>query len=183
LLAAALATLGVGLLPYGAFLLLARAYYALGDSRTPGIVSLIVALAGVSVMVVGALTTHGAARIAVLGAGHTSAYLLGALVLMRGVARRTGGSVWPAGLARMAGLAAVAGVATWAAGRALLEPASGRTHEAVIVVVLVALGGLALLAGHRLLGLSAALTRREEVPPLDGSAATPVGAEVPEEVV
>src|SRR5690606_21983303 len=34
LLAAAVAGLAVGLLPYSAFLLLARGYYALGDSRT-----------------------------------------------------------------------------------------------------------------------------------------------------
>ena len=35
-LAAAVAGLALGLLPYSAFLLLARGYYALGDSRTPG---------------------------------------------------------------------------------------------------------------------------------------------------
>ena len=36
LLAAGMASLALGLYPYGAFLLLARGYYALGDSRTPG---------------------------------------------------------------------------------------------------------------------------------------------------
>ena len=40
LLAAALAALAVGLFPYGAFLLLARAYYALGDTKTPAFVAL-----------------------------------------------------------------------------------------------------------------------------------------------
>jgi len=59
LLAAALATMALGLLPYGAFLLLARAYYALGDSRTPGVVSLASAAGGVAVMGVGAATSDG----------------------------------------------------------------------------------------------------------------------------
>ena len=40
LLAAALASLGVGLFLYSGFLLLARAFYALGDSRTPALVAL-----------------------------------------------------------------------------------------------------------------------------------------------
>jgi len=62
LLAAALAALAVGLLPYGAFLMLARAYYALGDSRTPGITALASCAAGVVVMIVGAVATHGTTR-------------------------------------------------------------------------------------------------------------------------
>ena len=41
LLAMALATLATGLYTYSAFLLFARAYYALGDSRTPALVALI----------------------------------------------------------------------------------------------------------------------------------------------
>ena len=40
LLAAGLASLSLGLFPYGAFLLLARSYYALGDGRTPAIVAI-----------------------------------------------------------------------------------------------------------------------------------------------
>ncbi|MDQ2650216.1 MAG: hypothetical protein M3Z03_11775, partial [Actinomycetota bacterium] len=47
LLAAGLATLAVGLFPYSAFLLLSRAFYALGDSRTPGLASLVAAGVGV----------------------------------------------------------------------------------------------------------------------------------------
>ena len=52
-LAAAVAGLALGLLPYSAFLLLARGCYALGDSRTPGVVSVASAVAGVVVMVAG----------------------------------------------------------------------------------------------------------------------------------
>lgn len=184
LLAAALATLGVGLLPYGAFLLLARAYYAMGDSRTPGVVSLLVAVAGVGIMAIGAITTHGSARIAALGAGHSAAYLLGALVLMRGLGRRTGGGLRPAGLGRMVGLATLVGTAAWAAGRGLLEPASGRTREVVVVGLLVLVGGAAVLAGHRLMGMGSVLSHRVDRP-LTNPSPSPSGAsaEVPEEVV
>src|SRR5262249_59783527 len=47
LLAAGLASLALGLFAYGAFLMLARAYYALGDSRTPAVVALITGVLGV----------------------------------------------------------------------------------------------------------------------------------------
>jgi len=70
LLAAALASLGVGLFPYSMFLLLARALYALGDSRTPGVVSLVSAAVGVGVMVVSAALVDGTARLVWLGLGH-----------------------------------------------------------------------------------------------------------------
>ena len=53
LLAAAIASLGIGLLPYSIFLLLARALYARGDSRTPAIVALVTACIGAAFMAVG----------------------------------------------------------------------------------------------------------------------------------
>jgi putative peptidoglycan lipid II flippase len=113
LLAAAIAGLAVGLLPYGAFLLLARGYYALGDSRTPGIVSVACALAGVGVMVAGSLTLDGTARIFALGLGHSVAYTVGVVVLGVGLVRRTGGGLWPAAVGRMVAVSAVVGTAVW----------------------------------------------------------------------
>lgn len=180
LLAAALATLAVGLLPYGSFLLLARAYYALGDSRTPGVASLVVAAVGVGVMVVGALSTHGAARVAVLGAGHSVAYALGSLALLRGLARRTGGSLWPAGVGRMVAVSAVAGTGVWALSRTLLEPTSSRATLALVVVALVVVGAAAVLAGVQLLGLRSALTRRSSLPTAGGDAPSAELADLPE---
>ena len=56
LLAAALASLGAGLFVYSAFLLLARAFYALGDSRVPALVALGSALVGAAVEIVGVLS-------------------------------------------------------------------------------------------------------------------------------
>ena len=160
LLAAALAALAVGLLPYGAFLLLARSFYALGDSRTPGLASLAVAIIGVAVMVVGATTTHGAARVAMLGVGHSLAYVLGAAYLGWALARRVGGSLWPHAIGRVVGLAAGVGTVVWLLGRQVLEPTSGRVTEAAVVAGLSVVGAGAVLAGYRALGLQAGLTRR-----------------------
>ncbi len=81
LLAAGLASLAVGLLPYSAMLLFARAFYALGDSRTPALVAVASAAAGVALMLMLAPVTHGAARVAALGIGHTVAYTIGAATL------------------------------------------------------------------------------------------------------
>src|SRR5262249_30598180 len=82
LLAAALASLGVGLFVYSAFLLLARAFYALGDSRTPALIALGVAIVGSAIEIVGVLSVDGdTTRVAMLGIGHSSAYLVGAVVL------------------------------------------------------------------------------------------------------
>ncbi len=160
LLAAALAALALGLLPYGAFLLLARAYYALGDSRTPGLASLVVAAVGVAIMAIGSIVSDGSARIGMLGLGHSAAYLLGAVVLSRGLARRTGGAVHPRGLARMASVSAAVGLVAWAAGRALIEPTLGRGVETLAVATVAAVGLIAIVGGYRLLGLHVGLTRR-----------------------
>jgi putative peptidoglycan lipid II flippase len=160
LLAAAVVALGAGLFPYGAFLLLARSYYALGDSRTPGVVALCVAAAGVAVMVVGALTTEGAARVAVLGAGHSIAYLLGSLYLVRDLGRRTGGSVVPARLGAMAALSASVGTAVWLGAHAALDLPGGRIRDLAIVACAGIIGGAAVLLGYRLLHMPASLTQR-----------------------
>lgn len=179
LLAAALAALAVGLLPYGAFLLLARAYYALGDSRTPGLASLAVAGIGVAVMAAGAATTDGAARVAILGAGHSVAYGLGAVALLSGLARRTGGSLWPAGLLRMTGVTGAIGAAAWMAGRALLDAGTPRPATIVTLAVIGAVSGVAVLAGHRLLHVESRLTPRAALPAGAAPAAVGPTTEVP----
>jgi putative peptidoglycan lipid II flippase len=160
LLAAALAALAAGLLPYGAFLLLARAFYALGDSRTPGVVSLASALVGVVVMIVGALTSDGWARVAVLAAGHSAAYALGAVVLLVRLTRRTGGDLWPRGLGRMVATCALAGAAAWLVARGVLEPTAGRLTDLVGVAAIALVGGVVVALVYRALGLTSSLTRR-----------------------
>jgi putative peptidoglycan lipid II flippase len=160
LLAAAVAGLAVGLYAYGAFLLLARGYYALGDSRTPGVVSLVSAGVGVVVMVVSAVLVDGTARIVLLGLGHSIAYTVGAGVLALGLTRRTAASLRPAALGRIALVSAVAGVGGWAASEAVLGDDPGRLAALATVMVIVTIGAGVVVAGYRLLGVPAALSKR-----------------------
>ncbi|HKE77365.1 MAG TPA: lipid II flippase MurJ [Acidimicrobiales bacterium] len=173
LLAAAVAGLALGLLPYSAFLLLARGYYALGESRLPGLVSVGAATLGVIVMTAGALTTHGAARIAILGLGHTTAYTAGTLVLAVGLMRRTGASLWPAALARVTAVGALAGVVVWLAVGALLPDDPSRLADAAAVAALGAVGAGIVLAGYRLAGVREALTTRQSLPAPAGTGPEP----------
>jgi putative peptidoglycan lipid II flippase len=113
LLAAGLASLALGLYPYGAFLLLARGYYALGDSRTPAVVAVGSALLGVVTMIIGSRLTHGAARVAALGVGHSVAYLIGVIVLINGCRRRTGRAIVPRQLPIAVVIAGAIATAVW----------------------------------------------------------------------
>ena len=178
LLAAALAALAFGLYPYGAFLLLSRGYYALGDSRTPGIVALVSAAAGVAVMGVGAVLTDGAARVAVLGAGHSAAYGLGALVLLVGLGRHSGGSVWPRGWWAIAGLSTMVGAGGWLAGEALLADRSGRAVDLAVVAGVGAVGAALVALGYRAIDLPARLTSRLAGPAGGAQGADPAAPEV-----
>jgi putative peptidoglycan lipid II flippase len=142
LLGAALASLAVGLLPYSAFLLLARVSYALGDSRTPGAISLASAAVGIAVMGSGALLdADGTERVALLGAGHTVAYVVGTAVLSRRLERRLGAALWPPSTFRFAGAALVAGVVAWGV-QGAVEVGSGRVAD----LAAAAAGGVAGLA-------------------------------------
>jgi putative peptidoglycan lipid II flippase len=141
LLAAGLASLALGLYPYGAFLLFARAYYALDDSRTPAVAAVVSALAGVVTMVVAGTLTHGSACVAALGLGHSVAYALGALLLGRGMVRRTASSIVPRHLGAVAFLSAALGGAAWLAMRAI-DPDGRMATAAALAVV----GGAALAA-------------------------------------
>jgi putative peptidoglycan lipid II flippase len=142
LLGVALASLSVGLLPYSAFLLLARVSYALGDSRTPGAISLASAAVGIAVMAAGALLeTTATERVALLGAGHTVGYVVGTVVLSRVLQRRLGTSIWPATTIRFVAVAIVAGAGAWAVQRAV-DLGTGRTADLLAALA----GGVAGLA-------------------------------------
>jgi putative peptidoglycan lipid II flippase len=117
LIGVALAGLAAGLLPYGAFLLFVRAHYALGEGRAPAVVALASAGLGAGLMAAGGALAHGDAKLAVMGAAHSFAYLVGAVVLGVGLARRTGGSLISDRLLRT--VACSAGVG--AAGAAVLH--------------------------------------------------------------
>lgn len=160
LLAVAVATLALGLLPYAAFLLLARAFYALNDSKTPGKVALVVAGAGALVMAVGAFLTHGSARIAVIGLAHTTAQILGAAFLIVLLGRRIGRRVLTPVVGLMAVISAVVGVVMWLGARTFLENHRGRTADLVAVVAMVVLGGIVTVTLYAATGVRRRLTER-----------------------
>jgi putative peptidoglycan lipid II flippase len=104
-----------GLLGYGAFLFLARALYALGDTRTPSLVHLAV-VAGAAVAMVGVSAVTGADRVPGLAAAHSLAYLVGAVALAGRVRLRAPGTTTPSLARPVAGgvaAAVVAGAVMW----------------------------------------------------------------------
>jgi putative peptidoglycan lipid II flippase len=119
LLAACLAALAVGLYPYGVFLLFARAYYALDDSRTPAIAAIASAFVGVAAMVGIGAVTSGSARVAALGLGHSVAYTVGAACLGVGLARRVGVGLFPRHVGAVVLYATLLAALAWLAVRAL----------------------------------------------------------------
>jgi putative peptidoglycan lipid II flippase len=183
LLAAAVAGLATGLYGYSAFLLLARGYYALGDSRTPGIVSVLSAVVGVVVMVLSAALVDGTARIALLGVGHSVAYTVGAAILALGLTRRTGASLRPAAVGRVALVSALAGFGGWAATEALLGDDPGRLAALAAVMAVAAVGAGVVVAGYRLLGVAGALSTRGAADIAAAPAASDEAPAVPPEVL
>ena len=111
LLATALAWLAVGLFPYGALLLATRAFFALGDTRTPGIITLVAALVGAVIMLVGSAVTSGTAVVLMLGIGQSVAAVLASGALLLGLRIRLGHPVTPALLVPVAALSVPVAVA------------------------------------------------------------------------
>ncbi|MFA5882309.1 MAG: lipid II flippase MurJ [Acidimicrobiia bacterium] len=148
LLAAGLASLALGLVAYSAFLLFARAYYALGNSRVPALAALVSGVLGVVVMVGGGRAFDGGATVGMLGIGHSVAYFAGAIVLGVGLRRRTGESTWPSALLPAVAVAAPVGVVCWLVG-VVVEPSS-RLLTALLVGGLAVAGGAVYLVGLRL---------------------------------
>jgi putative peptidoglycan lipid II flippase len=170
LLAAAIASLGIGLFPYSVFLLFARALYARGDSRTPAIVALATALIGVACMTAISYTTHGTGRVLALGYGHSLAYLLGAVVLGFILYRRLHASVFPSALPLALIVSAVLGGAAWG-----LFEVLGPMKRIPTIALLVAVGvvGAAIYIGV------IRLVRRQGMPTLRPSASAPASVPAP----
>ena len=147
LVARVLAAFAIGLPAYSAFLVFTRAYYALGDTRTPALVNLgTVAVASA----VGATLFLLAPRpwaVAGLALGHSIAFAIGAIVLVRLLTARAG-RVTGAGLRRAI---VAAGAATVAAGVAMvtarwLLPETTRLQAVVNLVVTALVGAVLYLA-------------------------------------
>lgn len=95
LLAAALASLGLGLLPYGAFFLLARAWYVYGNSRIPALAGGCAAFVGVLSMIAAAVFATGTDLVLALGLAHSLAFVIGSSVLVISLRGRTGNWILP----------------------------------------------------------------------------------------
>lgn len=151
LLAAALASLAVGLFPYGAFLLLARVWYALGDSRTPAVAAMASSAVGIAVMIVVGPATEGAGRLAVLGGAHSLTFLVGAVWLSARLRPVVGAGALPlAAIGRATALAAAGAVGAWVFIDAW-DP-EGRPATVLALAVVTALAGGAYVAGLRATG-------------------------------
>lgn len=160
LLAVAMASLAIGLAPYGIFLLLARAFFALDDSRTPGRVALGVAALGALVMAIGSPLTEGTARIALLGAAHTVAHLVGAAVLGVLLARRTHQPVLSALVVWWTGFHLVLASLFFGAMQALATSTPTAARDLITCALVVASGALVTWGASRAMGLAQQLTRR-----------------------
>ena len=81
-----------------------------------------------------AAVTHGAARVAALGIGHTVAYTVGAGILGVGLVRRTGGGLTPRHLGVVVAYSSVLAALAWLAMRALDPDTRAATFVALAVV-------------------------------------------------
>lgn len=90
LVARVLAAFAIGLPAYSAFLVFTRAYYALGDTKTPALVNAATVAVSSAVGAILFLVASEPWAVAGLALGHSLAFLLGTVVLVSLLARRTG---------------------------------------------------------------------------------------------
>ncbi|MDZ7677280.1 MAG: lipid II flippase MurJ [Acidimicrobiales bacterium] len=113
LVAAATAAYLAGLLGYATFFLVTRAFYALGDTRTPTLVNLATISVGVIALIAGGAMFDATPLLVFLGLTHAAVVTAGSLVLLTGMGRRVGTIALGPALARDLILGAVAGLAAW----------------------------------------------------------------------
>ncbi|MET0895199.1 MAG: lipid II flippase MurJ [Acidimicrobiia bacterium] len=178
LYAAALGSLGIGLFTYCTFLLLARCSYALGDSRTPALVAFATAAIGaLSMVVAGLLVRDGAAKVVVLGLGHSLAYFLGTVVMWIVLRRRLRQPLFPHMLWRALGLSVLLGGGAWLVVH-LLSP-NGRVPTFATLAMVGLVGGGAYFVMLRL--LPKRVPAREaglDVGPIEAASLEPVEPDV-----
>jgi len=139
-LAAALGSLCVGLVPYALFHLYARAWFALDDSRTPAVVGAVGAIVGVVGMAVAPIVADGAGTVVVLGLAHTAAFVVGAAVLAARLRRRVAFAILPTGLWRTAAVTAIVATLAWVGARAWNPGDRVASLAAVLVLGVLAAG-------------------------------------------
>lgn len=149
LLGAALLGLAVGIPAYGGFLLMTRAAYAIGDSRTPALASLGSALVGAFGMIVAAQVADGASRLALVGGAHSVAYALGGVWLVERLRSRVG-AVLGIALLRPLALSVILGLGAWVAMEAWSP--DGRLAVLVALATIGGVGAALYGAGLRAIG-------------------------------
>ena len=150
----AIAGFGAGVAGYGALMFLARAWFAVGDARTPAIIQGAVAALGAIAMtaLVGAVSTG--TRLLVLSLSFAGAQVLGAalafgLLWRRDLHAAPSARTLPAGIVRRVVAATVAGLLMWVVGRVAPETRIG----ALVGLVAAGVVGVAgFLVVQRLLG-------------------------------
>ncbi|MBK5221491.1 MAG: hypothetical protein JJE52_01160 [Acidimicrobiia bacterium] len=129
-----------GLLGYAAFFLLTRAAYAVGDTRSPTLVSLGATAVGVVALVVGTELVDGSARVVVLGLVHAGVVTASSVVLLRVLRPQIGRIHAMRPLLSDLGAGALAGASAWFVGDAV-----GVGSRPVAAAALVAGGMVGLL--------------------------------------
>lgn len=152
LLAAALASLGLGLLPYGAFFLLARAWYVYGNSRIPAIAGGCAAAVGVLSMIAAAMFASGTNLVLALGLAHSLAFLVGSCVLVVSLRMRTQLWILPALLIPSLLASILVGLMVW--GIYEWWGPSGKLMDFIALVLLCSLALAVYAAILRVLGVS-----------------------------
>jgi len=146
-------TLAPGIVGYGLFLYLTRAFAAFGDTRTPAIVHAVVTAVGVVLMVVGFAVAPAGWDVPGVAAGYSAAYVSGAIVLFVLVRAH----VLAGGLRALTGPVAITVVAaTVAAGgmaaSRLVMDGGGRIADLAEVAVAGAVGAAVYFAVQAVLG-------------------------------
>ncbi|MEX0768928.1 MAG: lipid II flippase MurJ [Microthrixaceae bacterium] len=152
LLAAALASLGLGLLPYGVFFLLARAWYVYGNSRVPAYAGACAAVVGVAMMASAAVFAKGADLVLVLGLSHSLAFFVGSAVMIVSLRRRTKMWIFPTLMLPCAAASFFVGLLAWGLYRWWAP--SGKLMDLLALILLSSLALAVYAAFLRVLGVS-----------------------------
>jgi putative peptidoglycan lipid II flippase len=156
IVARTLVALAPGLVGYGLLYIFVRASYALGDARTPTVVSVVTVGAGFLLMVMATVWVSDSGRVPALAAIQSAATAVAAVVIGRRVEQRSGARLLrPTGRAVAAGIVAAAVMAAVAAAMRV----DGRIDSLIAAAVA---GPLGMVAGWLILraGTSEPLHRR-----------------------
>jgi putative peptidoglycan lipid II flippase len=144
-----IAAFALGLIPFSAFQLHLRAFYALGDTRTPAYISIVVNAVNVLADVVLFLSLHGSARLPGLAAGYAISYLVGVTLTGGVLSHRLGsldGRRTVQTLVRLTLASALGAAVAWALSHLVAAVAgSGFAGSALALIVAVPAGGWVML--------------------------------------